>query len=147
MIHCEASVAISRLPTVVFAFVDDVTKAPQWLGMCQSLELVSPTPKRKGSELRYLYKEGRGTKEMVGTVTAHDPQGRLEMTLSDAMFEIAITFRVEPAAGGSRFELVFDITPKKFAAKLMAPMIRGMTQKQVLKDTVKLKSLLESGAD
>lgn len=146
MIHCSSSVEVAKPPPAVFAFFDDASKAPQWLGLCHSLELVSTPPKRTGSALRYLYKEGGGLRQMEGTVTAYDPPRRLDMTLTDKMFAIVVSFRVESSAAGSRFEYVFELTPRKFIAKLMAPLVRGMTQKQVEKDAAKLKGLLEAGA-
>lgn len=144
MIHCESIVEIALPQKAVFAFADDTSKAPQWLGLCHSLDLVSSPPKRVGSALRYLYKEGGRVREMQGTVTAFEPPRCLEMKLADAMFEIAVSFQVEPSGAGSRFTYVFELTPRKLIAKLMAPVVRGMTQKQVVKDAAKLKSLLES---
>ena len=70
MIHCEIGLEVARPCPEVFAFVDDVTKAPLWLSRCARLEQSSPPPKQVGSTLRYRYKEGAGSAGMDGTVTA-----------------------------------------------------------------------------
>lgn len=144
VIHCEASIDISGPPSVVFAFVDDCGKSPHWLGMCQSLELVSPPPKRAGAKMRYAYKEGGKVRTMDGTLSVHEVPRHIELTLHDKMFALVIGHELEASAAGTRFKYTIDITPQSFMAKLMSGMIRSATQKQVEKDVAKLKSLLEA---
>ncbi len=143
MIHCEATSEIAAPQASVFAFVDDFAKAPQWLGMCQSLELVAP-PKRAGSKIRYAYKEGGGTRNMEGNLSAYDSPRRIELALQDKMFALLVRFELESRAQGTHFKYTLEITPQSFVAKLMSGMIRGATQKQVDQDVAKLKSLLEA---
>ena len=144
MIHCEIGLEVARPCPEVFAFVDDVTKAPLWLSRCARLEQSSPPPKQVGSTLRYRYKEGAGSAGMDGTVTEYEPERRLAMCFTDRMFDVEVAFRFAPAGAGTRIEHAVTITPKPLMARLMAPMIRGATQKQIAHDTARLKELLES---
>jgi carbon monoxide dehydrogenase subunit G len=81
---------------------------------------------------------------MEGAVTAYERPRRLEMTLTDKLFTLVVVFSLESAGAGTRFAYDMRITPTSFMAKLMSPMIRSSTQKQITKDVAKLKSILES---
>ena len=145
MIRCEIGLDVARTPSDVFAFVDDTTKAPLWLSRCVGIEQTSPPPKRVGTALHYSYKEGGRAGTMVGAVTAYEKDRQLTMRYEDRMFDVEVGFRFEPTGSGTRIAHAIEITPKAFMARLMAPMIRGATQKQIAQDTATLKRLLESG--
>ena len=145
MIRCEVMLEVGRPPADVFAFVDDIGKAPQWLGRCVEIQQTSPPPKRVGTTLRYFYKEGGRRGEMDGVVTEYEKDKRLAMSYSDKMFDVAVAFRFEPSGFGTKVQHNVEITPKAFVAKLMSPMIGAATRKQVERDTAKLKGLLLVG--
>jgi ribosome-associated toxin RatA of RatAB toxin-antitoxin module len=146
MIRCEIQLEVDRPPSVAFAFVDDVTRAPLWLSRCAAIEQTSPPPKRVGTTLHYTYKEGTGPKAMDGTVTAYEKDRVLTMRFADPMFDVEVGFRFEPAGAGTRIDHAVTITPKSGMMKIMAPMIRMATRKQIAQDTARLKQLLESGS-
>jgi len=144
MIHCEATIEIDKPPEAVFAFVDDAAQSPRWVGMCQTLEVLGPLPKRVGTKLRYSYKQGGAVRAMEGTVTGYEPPRRIEMTFTDKGFRIVVAYHVEHAVIGTGFRETIDIEAKLFFAKLMAPLMRAATRRQIAKDVAKLKELLES---
>jgi carbon monoxide dehydrogenase subunit G len=144
MIRCEVGLDVARSPSEVFAFVDDVGQAPRWLSRCQSIEQTSPLPKRVGTTLRYTYKEGAGPGVMEGAVTAYEKDRTLAMHYDDRMFGVDVSFRFAPQGTGTHIDHAVAITPKALMAKLMAPLIRGATRKQITGDTAMLKRLLES---
>ena len=144
MIRCERAIDVARPPSDVFAFVDDVSRAPHWLSRCASLEQTSPGPKGVGATLRYVYREGGGSGTMEGTVTECEKDRTLMMHYSDRMFDVEVGFRFAPQGSGTRLEHAVSISPRAFMMKLMAPMIRGATKKQLDQDMATLKRLLEA---
>lgn len=145
MIRAQTALDIARAPADVFAMLDDPRRVPEWLSQCAELAVVPPGPMAVGSTLRYRYKEGGPrTGTMDGKVTTYEKNRRLEMHFTDAMFELDIAFELTPAGSGTHMEHRVAIEPKGMA-KLMAPMIRPATEKQIAKDTASLKTLLESG--
>ena len=66
------------------------------------------------------------------------------MTLADKLFEIVVEYKLEPSLTGTHFESTLKITPQSFVARLMSPLVRMATQRQVAKDVAKLKSVLEA---
>ena len=145
MSHFESSVDIAKPQATVFAFVDDASKAPQWLGMCASLEVVSPGPKAVGTKLRYSYRQGRNIRSMDGSVTGCDRPRRLEMTFSDGCFETVVSYELESIAGGTRFRQGLGISALSFFGKLTMPIVRIAVPRQAAKDSARLKAVLEAG--
>lgn len=146
MIRAGVQLDIARPAGEVFAYIDDIGRAPEWLSQCAEITQTTAGPKGVGTGLRYRYREGgprQGT--MDGEVIAYEPGRTLGMRFTDAMFDLEIGFDVTPAAAGAHVDHHVEIEPKGMA-KLMAPMIRGAVQKQIEQDTATLKQRLESGA-
>ncbi len=144
MIRCVVTLEVARPVSNVFAFVDDVGKAPQWLGRCVALQQTSSGPKRVGSTLRYQYKDTGRTGEMEGVVTEYEKDRRLGMKYSDKMMNVAVSFDFEAAGSGTRIHHAVEIVPKSFMVRLMSPVIRSATRKQVERDCAKLVELLQA---
>jgi uncharacterized membrane protein len=144
VIQNESSIHIARPIDDVFAFVDDFSKAPSWLESCVELKQVSPGVKGAGTRLHYAYRQGGHVGEMDGTVTAYEKNGRLELKYADGTFEVEVRFRFASEPGGTAVTHSVAITPKRFFARLMSPMIRKMNGKQVANNLSRLKQLLES---
>jgi uncharacterized membrane protein len=144
VIQNEASLHIARPVGEVFAYVDDFSKAPSWLESCAEIKQVSPGVKGAGTRLHYTYRQGGHTGEMNGAVTAYEKDGRLAMKYADGTFEVEVQLRFAGEPGGTALTHSITITPKRFVARLMAPMIRKMNGKQVVNNLSRLKHLLES---
>jgi len=147
MIRCEVRFDVARKPGDVFAFVDEVRNVPKWLGRCIDLQQTSAPPKRVGSTLRYFYRDPGGHQgEMAGVVTEYEKDRRLTMRFTDPSMAVIVAFRFEPKESGTAVDHAVEITPKTLLTKLMSPLIRGATRRQIEQDTAKLKVLVERGA-
>lgn len=69
---------------------------------------------------------------------------RCEIALDVARPPAEVSFRLTPQGAGTHIDHAVAITPRAFMAKLMTPMIRGATGRQLAADTATLKRLLES---
>jgi len=145
MIHKEISIDIARSAPEVFALVDDISRAPEWLGLCVAVKQVSPPPRQVGTRLHYTYRRDGKTGEMEGVVTAFDPARRLGLKYTDKLFDVEMDFQFLPAPAGTTLKHTCEITPKTFAAKLMSPIISPMVEEQLHEDFARLKTLLEKG--
>jgi carbon monoxide dehydrogenase subunit G len=143
VIRTEQSVDVARAPADAFAFLDEPSNAPRWMGMCTKLEQTSAGPKQVGTTMHYAHNQGHGAGgTMDGVVTRYEPGRLLAMTFVDTMFEVAVSFAVEPSGAGSKVTIASEITPVGFLAKMMTPMIRSGAAGQMAKDVAKLKELL-----
>lgn len=144
MIRAESTLDTRRTKAEVFAFVDDFTRMPSWVGLCSSLVQTSPAPRRTGSTLRYTYKQGGRVQVIEGSVTAYEPGRRLVLAFADKVCAIAVGFDLSTENGLTRLLHTIEIEPLCWPMKLLAPIIRAGTKRQLAKDTAKLKALLES---
>jgi hypothetical protein len=105
---------------------------------------VSSGPNAPSDKLRYVYKQGGNTGEMAGEIVARTPGERLHCKYFDSMFDVSVDLRVNAASEGALTTHVIEITPKRFFAKLMSPLIRLGLGKQTRDAAANLKKLLES---
>jgi len=146
VIRAEATLDTRRTKAEVFALIDDFTRTPSWVGMCASLEQTSPAPRRAGSTLRYTYKQGGRVQVIDGTVAAYEPGRRLVLDFADKICRIAVAFELSTEGSATRLLHSIEIEPLCWPMKLMAPLIRAGTKRQLAKDTEKLKALLSAAA-
>ena len=146
MIRAEATLDTRRTKAEVFALLDDFARMPSWVGMCSSLEQTSPAPRRAGSTLRYTYRQGGRTQVIDGTVATYEPGRRLALAFADKVCAIAVGFELSTEGGATRLLHSIEIEPLCWPMKLMAPLIRAGTKRQLTKDTEKLKALLSAAA-
>jgi len=146
VIRAEATLDTRRTKAEVFALIDDFTRTPSWVGMCSSLEQTSPAPRRAGSTLRYTYKQGGRVQVIDGTVAAYEPGRRLVLDFADKICRIAVAFELSTEGSATRLLHSIEIEPLCWPMKLMAPLIRAGTKRQLAKDTEKLKALLSAAA-
>ena len=143
MIEAEADIEISRPPPEVFAWVTDLSHAPEWLEGCVELALEAPGVWASGASLRYTYRLGGQQGSMAGLVAVHEPDRALRLQFADEMFAVAVSMRLQPSPAGTHVEHIVSIELKSFAMRLMAPMIRVGNQKQVAANLERLKVRLQ----
>ena len=142
-IRYEHQETVGTSPNRAFAVIDDLPLTAKWLPPCVSLEKVGSGPNAPGDKLRYVYKQGGQSGEMDGVIVERTPGERLHCKYFDKMFDVSVDLRVSPASEGAITTHVIEITPKRFLAKLMSPMIRLGLGKQTREAAANLKTLLE----
>src|SRR5262245_50272469 len=143
-IRYEHAETIRTTPQRAFAAIDDLPLTAKWLPPCVSLEKVGSGPNAPGDKLRYVYKQGSRTGEMAGEIIARTPGERLHCKYFDSTFEVSVDLRVAAAPDGALTTHVIEITPKRFLAKLLSPLIRLGLGRQTRAAAANLKKLLEA---
>jgi uncharacterized protein YndB with AHSA1/START domain len=144
MIKNESSVEIHKPVSEVFAFVENFSQAPRWLTGC--IELRRDGEARSGARVHYEFKQGAGAKALDGALTTYERDRRLTMTFADKVFEITVDFTFAPTAAGARVDHAIAIEPKRFFARLMAPLLRAANRKQVEQNLSRLSEILATNA-
>ena len=132
MMRSESSVEITKPVSQVFAFVEDHSKAPEWLESCAELRQTSSGPKQAGAAIHYVYREGGGNKEMDGTVTAYVKDRQLTMKFVDSKFGVQIEFLLGHSSQGTLVTHSIAIEVKGFFGRLMSGMIEAGNKRQVV---------------
>ena len=113
MSRVEVSVDVGASPEVVWDFVSNLRRIPEWIEDTRAMLTVEPEPAQQGT----VYRERSrivGPLSQVTTwkISEFDPprfqkhDGQVSM-----MAATSVSFGLEPSAGGTKFTLVFEYTP------------------------------------
>jgi len=143
MIRTEETIEIKKPPADVFRFLDDEANTPKWNPRAVEVKRTSPGGKAVGTKLHYVYKDPGRQGEMDGEVTGYEADKKLAMKFTDRMMEVLVAFELAPAPAGTLVHHFVEIELKGLLARLMTPVIRSATKKQVRTEIENLKSQLE----
>ena len=147
MAPIAASIEIARRPDDVFAYLDDLARHGEWQEQLISAQKLGDGPTEVGT--KSTEKRRMGKREMTTTyeVTEHDPPRVFAFRGIDGPVRAVGRATIEPLAGGSssRVSLVLDFEGHGFG-KLLVPLARSQSRKQVPKDQQRLKERLENAA-
>ena len=147
MAPITASIEIARRPDDVFAYLDDLARHGEWQEQLISAQKLGDGPTEVGT--KSTEKRRMGKREMTTTfeVTEHDPPRVFAFRGIDGPVRAVGRATLEPLAGGSssRGTLALDFEGHGFG-KLLVPLARSQSRKQVPKDQQRLKERLESAA-
>ena len=147
MSRIEVSVDIGASPEVVWAFVSNLRRIPEWIEDTRAMLSVEPEPAQKGT----VYKErsriiGPVSQATTWTITEFDPprfqkhDGRVPM-----MASTSVSFGLEPSAGGTKFTLVFEYTPGNPLSSLTDGLfVRKNLERGFRRSVQNLKALVEA---
>jgi uncharacterized membrane protein len=147
MAPITASIEIARRPDDVFAYLDDLARHGEWQEQLISAQKLGDEPTQVGT--KSTEKRRMGKREMTTTyeVTEHDPPRVFAFRGIDGPVRAVGRATIEPLAAGSssRVTLALDFEGHGFG-KLLVPLARSQSRKQVPKDQQRLKERLESTA-
>jgi len=143
----EVSVDIGASPKVVWDFVSDLRRIPEWIEDTLKMLSVDPEPARLGT----VYRERSriiGPLSQVTTwrISAFDPprfqkhEGRVPM-----MASTSVSFGLEPLLTGTKFTLVFEYTPGNPLSSLTDGLfVRKNLERGFRRSLQTLKALVEA---
>ena len=140
------SVNINRPPDEVFAYLDDLSKHPEWQSQIESRRIVTEGPTRVGTEVEDVRVVGGGRKiELRWHVTEHDPAARRSAfeTTESQMIKPSGVITVTPAGEGSEVTFQFHTNPFGLGLLLAPLMINRDVKKTVAENLGRLKENLE----
>jgi carbon monoxide dehydrogenase subunit G len=147
MPHYSRSETVDAPPAAVFAILDDVTRAPEWLKRCTQLDNVSGGPVQVGTKLRYHYRDGGRTGVMDGEVVAREPERKLTNHFVDRMMDVTVDFDLEPGSGPGQTRLTHTITIRtKGLGRVLTPVINRQLPAQTESAMTELKRLAEAAS-
>ena len=147
MAPIAASIEIARRPEDVFAYLDDLGSHAEWQEQLVSAEQQGDGPTRVGTKSSERRRMGKREQTISYEVTEHDPPRAFAFRGIDGPVRAIGRATVEPLGDGSssRLSLVLDFEGHGLG-KLLLPLARSQSRKQVPKDQERLKERLESGA-
>lgn len=143
--HAQTA-TVQASPATVFAILDDVSRAPEWLARCTRLDNLSGGPTAVGSRLKYFYKEGGRTGEMDGEVVARQQDRKLTNRFTDKIMDVTVDFDVVPGVSPDQTTLTHTITiTPRGLGRIFSPLIGRQLPGQTRGAITALKALAEAG--
>jgi len=147
MAPITASIEIARRPDDVFAYLDDLARHGEWQEQIISAQKQGDGPTQVGTKSTEKRRMGRREMTVSYEVTEHDPPRVFAFHGIDGPVRVVGRATLEPVGDGSssRLSLVLDFEGHGLG-KLLVPLARSQSRKQVPKDQQHLKERLESAA-
>lgn len=142
MVDRSDSIVIDRPVEEVFAYVADVTNDPAWHTDILEARKTTEGPVGMGTIWHTRFKPAMGISEADMEVVSFEPNRVLAMKGEVGPMHPTLTYRFEPAAGGTKFTRRVQITVSGWM-KLMQPMMGMMLPKQNQGFLANLKRVLE----
>ena len=138
----KASVVISRPLEEVFEFVTNPENDPRWQSAILESRRTSEGPLGVGTTEAGVGKVIGRRVEWTSEVTEYEPNRKVKYRVTGGPLSADQTVTFEPAEGGTKFTLVYDVKISGFF-KLLSSMIVSSMRKQLKLDLINLKDILE----
>jgi uncharacterized membrane protein len=144
MAPIRSSVEIARKPEDVFAYLDDLSRHPEWQDSLVSVQIETPGPTRVGTRIKQTRQTPGGKRTMTVGVTAHDPPRRVAFRGLDGPIRPTGEVILEAVDDGARTRLTqeLDLVGHRLG-KLLVPLIRSQVRKEIPRNQEKLRANLE----
>ena len=129
----EDSVSIARPPEVVYAFLRDLERGPEWQDSLESVDVEA------GTEVRQIGGR-RATAHFL--VMEDDPPRRLVIRSEGGPADARAAFELEPDGDGTRVLFTLDVDLRG-AARLAAGVVKAAAQRETRGNLRRLKEVLE----
>ncbi len=141
MVKSETSVHINRPVAVVFKYLSDPTKLPEWASMFDEAT-PSESPVRVGTKVQTRSKFLGRNMESTFEVIEHEPNKRF-VTKTDKPFPLKRIDTYESEGGGTKVAVVLEGDPGGFF-RLAEPILSRIMKKQGQAQLDTVKELLEA---
>jgi uncharacterized protein YndB with AHSA1/START domain len=142
VVRFSSTTMIARPARDVFEFVTDVRNDPKW--HTDVLEANTAGAVGEGTVFNTTFKPFMGKSEGTMTVAEYAPPNRAVLKGRLGKMAPTITYTFEADGPGTKFTRTVDISPPGLM-RLMAPLMKGMMQKQNAGFLANLKRALEAG--
>ncbi|MFC7264928.1 SRPBCC family protein [Streptomyces lutosisoli] len=144
----KESVDISRRPEDIYSYMIDPTHLMEWQESVVSVRPLDELPLSVGSRVVVTRRLGSREFPMTMEVTDIDPPYSWHLRGSGGPVRSEVQGTIEPLGDGERSRLTIDLDFEgQGMGKLLVPLVVGpRARKEILRDELKLKELLESGA-
>ena len=130
----DQSIEVAKSPEVVWAFVRDLERGPEWQESLVSVDISA------GTEVRQF----AGRKQTARfVVTEDDPPRRFVITSEGGPVYARATFALAPCGDGTRVDVTIDVELSG-AARFAGGFVKAAAQRETRANLERLKRLVES---
>ncbi|MGI8825806.1 MAG: SRPBCC family protein [Chloroflexota bacterium] len=146
MVRVDQSVTIDRPSDVVFKYIQDIERQPEWASALQESSKMSSGPTGKGTTYRSVAKTLGRRLELVCEVSAYEPPRVYEFQTHNGPMHMLMRYTLTPEGNRTRVDHMVE-GESGGIFKLADSIAARVLKKQFETDLESLKTLLESGWD
>jgi uncharacterized membrane protein len=140
------TIDIDRPPAEVAAYLDDLTRHPEWQDNLVDVKVETDGPTRVGTRMKQTRRVGGGTRTFTLEITEHDLPNRVAFIGIDGPIRPHGTITLEPLDGGQRTRYSAELDFEGHGlGMLLVPLVRRDARKQLPQNLQHLKQKLEAG--
>jgi hypothetical protein len=140
----ENALTIHRPVEDVFSFLADFENVPRWNYAIEATRKTSPGPVGVGTTYSQTRSVPRRAEEGF-EVTLFEPVSRLAIRGRIGPFQATMSYRLQPADGGTRLTNQVELEPASAPLRLVAPVAVPRVRTAVAANLETLKRILEGG--
>jgi carbon monoxide dehydrogenase subunit G len=144
MIRIDREIVIARPPEVVFDYLADVERFPEWQPAVQVVEQLTPGPLAPGTRLRMVIRGPTGPTEVTGAIVTLTRPGLIAVRTLSGPAAVDASCALRPDGPGTRVEFKASIELKGML-HFVEGAARGMIERELPGALVDLARRLESG--
>ncbi len=139
------SIVIQRPVEDVFAYMDDVSREPEWQPQLIEAEQIPSGPATVGTKRRYVSEFLGKRVENTYVVKVYEPNTRLVVkTTTDSVLDATSDIRWEAVPEGTRVTMALDGRPRGALRFVPARVMESTFEKEIATTLKRLKERLEA---
>ncbi len=142
MIRISNHIEIQAEPEVVFEFLVNPEKLPEWMSTLE--EMIYEGEPQVGASSEQTFSQNGKTIKVTQTITAFNPPEIFAVSLSGKDFDGNASFNLSPIPSGTLLKAEEILKPKSFFFKAFSGMVEKVTKIRQQKDLESLKNAIEN---
>ena len=143
MIHIEDSIVINRPINEVFAYISDLTNAPEWQTRLLEVRRTTTAPLGVGSQFTFVRKFLGRKLEATNEFTQYLPNEVVTFVTTSGPVSVEASYLLQTRAADTRVTCQMAMKVEGFS-RLAEPLIAASVRREMSAEFAYLKDLLES---
>ena len=144
MARAQHSVEIARPADDVFPYLVDGELMKRWIGGLLEFTPLDGSKPRLGSRARQRVEQAGRTFTVESEITELEPNERLTARIEGSAFTSTVSYRLEPAAGGTRLTASAETDVRGLGGRLLGGVVARQGNRKLGGDLARLKALAEA---
>ena len=136
------TVTVAMPPAVVFPWLLDEDKVPQWTSRLKTYDVQGGGAIGRGTRIRQVLTVGGNDLDIEMEVTGYDPPRSAESRFSTNGIDVETTYALREAGGGSELTQTLEGKANGFKARLLLPVVQPKLETKLTEDLERLRELL-----
>lgn len=145
MINLEDSIVIDRPMSEIFAYVSDLTNAPEWQTGLLEVRRTTAAPLGIGTQFTFIRKFLGRRLEATNEFTEYQPNETVTFVTTSGPVSVEASYLFKTEARGTRVTCRMQMKAEGFS-RLAEPFVAASVQREMSAEFAYLKDLLESRA-